>query len=140
MTAALIFFMAALLCPPTGPARASTRGTLLLESLARARRSFTAQPRARRELIYIGLTLIVGLLLVPALIWVVGSRVLGPYSRGTEVHDNAWALLSDFFSGLAHGNPIFWIVALGPTAFVLVVRLAVALARRPAKAAAEVSR
>jgi hypothetical protein len=132
--------MAALLCPPTGPARASTRGTLLLESLARARRSFTAQPRARRELIYIGLTLIVGLLVVPVLAWVVGSRILGPYSRGTEVHDNPLALLSDYFSGLAHGYAVFWVVALGPTAFVLLIRLLVALARRPAKAAAPVSR
>jgi hypothetical protein len=64
------------------------------------------------------------------LTWYVGSRVLGPYSRGTEVHNNAFALLADFFAGLAHGYVIFWIVALGPAVFLLLLRIVIAVARR----------
>lgn len=99
-------------------------------SLARARRSFAAQPRARRELIYLGLALLAGLLIVPVLTWFVGSRVLGPYSRGTEVHDNAFALLKDFYAGLTHGYLVFWVVALGPAVFLLLVRVFIAIVRR----------
>jgi uncharacterized membrane protein YedE/YeeE len=109
------------------------RRYLLVESLARARRSFTAQPRARRELLYFGLALLFGLLVVPVLTWLIGSRVLGPYSRGTEVHSTPLALLRDFFSGLVHGYVIFWIVALGPIVFLLLIRIVLALLRRPAK-------
>lgn len=70
------------------------------------------------------------------LTWFVGSRILGPYSRGTEVHDNPFALLSDFFAGLAHGYLVFWVVALGPAVFLLLVRLFVALVRRSLRQAA----
>lgn len=72
----------------------------------------------------------VGLLVIPVLTWLVGSRVLGPYSRGTEVHNNAFALLSDFFAGLAHGYLVFWVVALGPAVFLILIRLFFALWRR----------
>jgi hypothetical protein len=112
-----------------------SRRTSLLEPLARARRSFTAQSRARRELTYFGLALVVGLLVIPVLTWLVGSRVLGPYSRGTEVHNSAFALLADFFAGLAHGYVVFWVVALGPVVFLVLIRLFVALWRRPPKPA-----
>ncbi len=71
--------------------------------------------------------------MVPVLTWVVGSRILGPYSRGTEVHNNAFALLRDFFSGLVHGYVVFWIVALGPVALLLLIRVFVLILRRTAK-------
>ena len=71
--------------------------------------------------------------MVPVLTWVVGSRILGPYSRGTEVHNNAFALLRDFFSGLVHGYVVFWIVALGPVVFLLLIRVFVLILRRTAK-------
>lgn len=73
----------------------------------------------------------VGLLVIPVLTWLVGSRVLGPYSRGAEVHNNAFALLSDFFAGLARGYLVFWVVALGPAVFLILIRLFFALWRRP---------
>jgi hypothetical protein len=101
-----------------------------LEPLARARRSLATQSRVRRELIYFGIALLVGLLVIPLLTWVIGSRVLGPYVRGTEVHNNAFALLSDFFAGLAHGYVVFWAVALGPVVFLLLIRIIVALFSR----------
>jgi len=106
------------------------RRTCLLEPLARARRSLAAQSRARRELTYFGLAVVVGVLVVPVLTWLIGSRILGPYSRGTEVHNSAFALLADFFAGLAHGYVVFWVVALGPALFLVLIRLFVALWRR----------
>ena len=103
--------------------------TPLLEPLARACAKFNAQPRARRELLLFGPALLFGLVVVPLLIWVVGTRVLGPYTRGTELHDRPLALLGDFFIGLAHGSTVFWVVALGPALFVVIVRLLLRLAR-----------
>jgi hypothetical protein len=73
--------------------------------------------------------------MIPVLTWLVGSRVLGPYSRGTEVHNSAFALLADFFAGLAHGYVVFCVVALGPVVFLVLIRLFVALWRRPPKPA-----
>jgi hypothetical protein len=101
----------------------------MLEPLARAHRSFNAQPRMRRELILFGPALIFGLVGVPLLIWVVGTRVLGPYMRGTKAHDRPLALVGDFFAGLAHGSTVFWLVALGPALFVALVRLLALLIR-----------
>lgn len=100
-----------------------------MEPLVRARRSFDAQPRVRRELIVFGPALIFGLVIVPLLIWSVGTRVLGPYTRGTDVHDRPLALLGDFFVGLAHGSTVFWLVALGPALFVALIRLLALLIR-----------
>jgi hypothetical protein len=106
--------------------------TLLLEMLARARRCLQSQSRARRELMIFGIALLVGLIGVPPLIWVAGTRILGPYTRGTEVHDSPLALMADYFAGLAHGSLIFWAVALGPAAFLLAARVILrAVVRRP---------
>jgi hypothetical protein len=107
----------------------------VLEPLARARRSLAAQSPFRRELTYLGLALLAGLFVIPLLTWLVGSRVLGPYSRGTEVHNSALALLADFFAGLAHGYLVFWVVALGPVVFLALIRSLFALWRRPPGAA-----
>jgi hypothetical protein len=101
----------------------------MLQPLARARRSFNAQPRVRRELMLFGPALIFGLVCVPLLTWAVGTRVLGPYLRGTEAHDRPLALLGDFFVGLAHGSTVFWLVALGPALFVILIRLLALLVR-----------
>jgi hypothetical protein len=87
-------------------------------------------PRARRELIIFGAALLFGLIAVPLLIWVGGNRVLGPYVHGQNLHAGPFALLQDFFLGLLHGSAVFWAVALGPAALLLLVRLFVALVRR----------
>lgn len=72
----------------------------------------------RHELTTLGLCLVLGLLLVPTAIWLVGRMVLGPYTKG------GWgALLADYFSGLAHGSLAFWLVAAGPYALVWCWRL-----------------
>jgi len=55
--------------------------------------------------------LLAGLTLVPLLIWIVGTRSLGPYTNGGALalwRDDMWALL--------HGSLPHWVVALGPYA------------------------
>jgi hypothetical protein len=80
-----------------------------------------APPASRRhlirELLIFAIAAIAGFLIVPLLIWTVGHRALGPYNQG-----GAGRLLADFMSGLAHGSPIYWAVALGPYALTLLVR------------------
>ncbi len=87
-------------------------------------------PWVRRELILYGAALLLGLLVVPLLIWVGGNRVLGPYVHGQNLHAGPGALLQDFYLGLLHGSAVFWAVALGPAALLLLVRLFVRLIRR----------
>jgi hypothetical protein len=100
-----------------------------LEHLARARQSFAGLSRARRELTVAGLAVAVGLLAVPFLIWVGGSRVLGPYTHGDNPKAGPWALFADYVVGLAHGSTVFWFVALGPLALLLLIRGFLALLR-----------
>ena len=86
-------------------------------------------PRLRRELIIYGALLLFGLLGVPLLVWVVGNRWLGPYTHQQNLHAGPLALLQDFLAGLLHGSAVFWVVALGPAALVLLVRLFITLVR-----------
>jgi len=85
--------------------------------------------RARHELIIYGAALLFGLVGVPLLTWVGGNRVLGPYTHDQSTHAGPLALLQDFFLGLVHGSAVFWAVALGPAALVLLVRLFILLVR-----------
>jgi len=80
-----------------------------------------------RELIVFGTALLIGLIAIPLAIWVVGNRILGPYTHGTNPHAGPLALLGDFFVGLSRGWVSYWIVALGPAAIILFVRVAWAL-------------
>jgi hypothetical protein len=112
--------------------RPPTEGTPPLERLARLARlrdTYGTLPRPRRELVIFGLALLCGLIPMPFLIWFAGSRVLGPYTHGQNPHAGPFALVADFFSGLAHGSLVFWAVALGPAVLLLLIRLFVALVR-----------
>ena len=106
---------------PTPPRTEPTEAPL--ERLTQLRDSYEALPRARREAIILGAALLFGLLLMPLLIWMVGNRVLGPYTHGQNTHAGPFVLLADFFLGLAHGSAVFWSVALGPLVLVVLVRL-----------------
>jgi hypothetical protein len=86
-------------------------------------------PGVRRELIILGILLLCGLVAAPLLTWVAGNRWLGPYTHEQNQHAGPLALLQDYFAGLLHGSAVFWLVALGPTAFVLLVRLLIRLVR-----------
>jgi hypothetical protein len=79
----------------------------------------------RRELLILGIALAFGLILTPLLIWLVGNRILGPYTHVQEptAGTGPLRLLADFFFGLTHGSVIFWCVALGPYVLLGLVRL-----------------
>jgi len=78
-----------------------------------------------------GGALALGLLVIPLLIWLIGHRVLGPYTRGDDPRGmGPLALYGDYFSGLAHGWLGYWTVALGPAVLLLLVRLWLTLLRR----------
>lgn len=126
MTAVLILRMTkAIMRPrmPTPPRTEPTPTAPPLERLTQLRDSYEALSRTRRELIILGVALLFGLVAMPLLIWVVGSHVLGPYTHGQDAHAGPFALLGDFFVGLAHGSAVFWSVALGPAALVVLLRL-----------------
>ncbi len=95
----------------------------------RWRERYAALSRPERELALFGALLLVGLLVMPLLIWVAGNRVLGGYVHAQNAHAGPLALLGDFFLGLWHGSAVFWVVALGPVALVFGVRLFIALVR-----------
>lgn len=98
--------------------------------LARAQ-AFGIETRTRREMVLFGGALVLGLLVIPLLIWLVGHRTLGPYTRGDDPHGlGPLALYGDYFSGLAHGWLGYWTVALGPAVLLLLGRLWLALLRR----------
>jgi hypothetical protein len=85
----------------------------------------------RRELLILGIAMACGLLLMPFLIWLVGNRVLGPYTHGQDATAGTGPLrlLADYFGGLAHGSVIFWCVAAGPYVLVTLIRLLYAYLR-----------
>lgn len=85
--------------------------------------------RTQRELIVFGAALAVGVLAMPLLIWLVGSRVLGGYAHGENPSAGPWSLFADYVVGLAHGSAVFWAVALGPAVLLLLVRGFLALWR-----------
>jgi hypothetical protein len=72
---------------------------------------------AQRELLTLALCLAVGLLVMPMLIWLVGSLQLGRYAHG-----GLGALLGDYYQALAQGSLVQWLVALGPYAAVWLLR------------------
>jgi hypothetical protein len=62
--------------------------------------------------------------LIPLAIWLVGNRILGPYTHGLDPSAGGpMRLLGDFYSGLTHGSVIFWCVALGPILLIGLFRL-----------------
>ena len=78
----------------------------------------------RRELLILGIALACGLLAIPLLIWVVGNRILGPYTHGNNLHAGPMALLGDFYEGLSKGWLSYWIVAVGPLVIIVIARAA----------------
>lgn len=78
----------------------------------------------QRELLLAALALVVGLLLMPVLVWLVGRMTLGDYTHG-----GVFAFIGDYLRGLARGDLAFWIMLLGPYGFLLLGRVALRLAR-----------
>jgi len=83
----------------------------------RARNWYFALPRFQFEAMTLGLALLVGLLLMPALIYVAGLIALKPYANG-----GLFSLYYDWFAGLFGDHSSFWIVVIGPFAFLTILR------------------
>ena len=93
--------------------------------------AFSLDTHTRRTMALFGGALALGLLIIPLLIWLVGHRVLGPYTHGDDPRGlGPLALYGDYFSGLAHGWLGYWAVALGPAVLLVAARLWLALLRR----------
>jgi hypothetical protein len=111
--------MAAVLCPVV------TKEPVHLESTAPEPDDLDVRrPRIIRELLIGGGAILVGLLVAPLLIFMLGHASLGPYAHG-----GAARLLADYFAGLGRGAPVFWALALGPYVMTLLVRLLYFVAR-----------
>ena len=80
-------------------------------------RSYRRTRGAQHEMLTLALCLGVGWLVMPLLIWLVGSLELGPYANS-----GLGGLLSDYYLALAKGSLAYWLVALGPYAAVWLLR------------------
>jgi hypothetical protein len=90
----------------------------LFNWLARARVYYFSQPRPKFEAMTLGLALLAGLLVMPALIYLAGSYTLQAYEHGGVL-----SLYGDFFKGLIQLRPSCWIVAAGPLVFLSLFRV-----------------
>ena len=81
-------------------------------------------PRLRREVWLLGAGLVVGFVLMPLSVYVVGVLTLGPYSGG-----GAGSFLADQYSGLFHGWAPGWGVVVGPYLLVQLLRLLIRIRR-----------
>jgi hypothetical protein len=86
------------------------------------------QPRQRLrfELIFASLWLAFGLFLLPAVIYMVGTLLLGPYGE----NQGLGAFYADFFKDLVEPAGRAWVLALGPLVVVSILRL-VFLGKKP---------
>jgi len=91
----------------------------------RARDYYFSLPRPKFEAMTLGLALLVGLIVMPALIYVAGKYTLGAYSHvsALEEQTSVFTLFFDFYKGLVELRPSCWIVVLGPFVFLSFVRL-----------------
>lgn len=85
--------------------------------LVRARDKYFALPRLKFEAVTLGLAVLVGLLVMPVLIYLAGSIALREYAHG-----GVFALYLDYFKGLVRLQPSFWAVLAGPYAFLMLFR------------------
>jgi hypothetical protein len=84
----------------------------------RARDYYFSRSRPNFEAITFGLTLLVGLLIMPALIYLAGSHALNAYANG-----GLFNLYFDFFKGLVELRPSCWIVVAGPFVLLSLLRI-----------------
>ena len=118
MTAARILLMryyARACLPPGGDTRALTE---LFNWFVRARDRYCSLPRPTFEALTLGLALLFGLLVMPALIYLAGSYTLQEYANGGLL-----ALYFDFYKGLVQPRPSCWVVVIGPFVFLTTFRV-----------------
>jgi hypothetical protein len=81
--------------------------------------SATPRPRLRRELILAGICLILGLVVLPALIYLVGTQLLGVYGGGPHIG----SFFGDFFRNLLSAAPRTWFIVFAPYVLLWMLRL-----------------
>jgi hypothetical protein len=94
-------------------------------------RRYRALPTLPRELVTLGLMLLVALTLLPVAIWFAGQVTLGDYVRdpsGAPV-GGFWAFWGDYVAGIASGSLGHWVAFLGPWLVLMALRLMGWLAR-----------
>ena len=118
MTAALILFMRyyARAFPPSGGATGAW--AKLFNWFVRAHAYYFSLPRLQFEETTLGLALLFGLLVMPALIYIPGYYVLKPYANG-----GLFALYVDYCKGLVEFRPSVLIALLGPFVFLTLFRV-----------------
>jgi len=84
----------------------------------RSRAWYFSQSPPAFEAITLGLALLVGLLVMPALIFLAGSIALQAYANGGLL-----TLYADFFKGLFEPRLSCWIVLIGPFVFLTLFRV-----------------
>ena len=81
----------------------------LSNPLQRAARYYLGARGLWRELLAAAICLVIGVLIMPCLIFACGRLFLGPYARG-----NLFALWRDYLLGLGAGSRVCWFILLGP--------------------------
>lgn len=84
----------------------------------RARAWYVSQPTLTFEAVTLGFALLVGLLVMPALIYLAGRYTLSAYGNG-----GVFSLYLDFFKGLFEPRASCWVVLIGPFVFLTLFRL-----------------
>ena len=90
----------------------------LFNWFVRAHAYYFSLPRLQFEAMTLGLALLFGLLVMPALIYLPGYFVLRPYANG-----GIFALYLDYYKGLIELRPSCWIAVLGPFVFLSLFRI-----------------
>ncbi len=88
-----------------------------MPSLLKFWRRYRQTRGLQHELLAFGLCLAFGLIVMPLLIWAIGSAKLGPYAGG-----GLGALWGDYLLALLKGSLAYWLVALGPYAGLWLLR------------------
>jgi hypothetical protein len=102
--------------PPFGGPRGL--GRTLFNWFFRARDYYFSLSRPKFEAMTFGLMLLVGLLVMPGLIYLAGRYTLMPYVNG-----GVFSLYADFFKGLFEPRQSCWIVIAGPFVFLTLFRV-----------------
>ena len=100
------------------PALATRAEFTLFTWFTRARAWYISQPIPIFEAVTLGLAVLVGLLVMPALIYLAGGLTLNEYANG-----GVFALYGDFFKGLFEPRASCWVVVFGPFVFLTLFRI-----------------
>jgi hypothetical protein len=102
--------------PPVGGTPRGSSG--LFSWYGRARDYYFSLSRPKFEALTLAIAMLVGLFIMPVLIYIAGSYVLKSYAHG-----GLFSLFVDFYKGLVELRPSCWIVLIGPFVFLTFFRL-----------------